>query len=219
VVVLRCTKKLLARTGPAAEVVPPSTTRLGDWYANLLYTRQGQLILCAAERTLLPVLVPARDAKSLPQRLAHAAGQILAAIGVPPALIEAELKEMADVSIARTANRQVLGSMNDFAFVAGYDLDQGCCRSCPSASQKHHAARLGWRARSGRRSHSCGPRCIDWIGRPRNAPPSSCRNWARFRADQNCTKRIVGNAVVAVLAAHGPTDRNQRRATNSGRCG
>jgi hypothetical protein len=58
---LRCTKKLLARLGasPALDDVEP-TTRLGDWYANLLFRPGGQVVLFVNERTLLPVIVKAR---------------------------------------------------------------------------------------------------------------------------------------------------------------
>jgi len=57
---LRCTKKLLTRLGspvPVDEVDP--TTRLGDWYANLLFQPGGQVVLFVNERSLLPVLVAA----------------------------------------------------------------------------------------------------------------------------------------------------------------
>jgi hypothetical protein len=51
---LSCTRKLLDRAGvfTKAETAPP-TTVLGDWYANLLFTRPQQLILCMNERSLL----------------------------------------------------------------------------------------------------------------------------------------------------------------------
>lgn len=91
----RCTAKLLARlkTPPAAAPAEPST-RLGDWYANRLFTRPAHLVLC--ERTLLPVLVAAR---------------------------ELEERAMADMAVGRTSSKRVLGSMNDFAWlVDGYRL-------------------------------------------------------------------------------------------------
>ena len=31
------------------------TTRLGDWYANLLFTKSQHLIVCVSERSLLPI--------------------------------------------------------------------------------------------------------------------------------------------------------------------
>ena len=90
-VTLRCTHKLLRRLhlSPQAGSTPP-TTVLGDWYANLFYSRPRQLVLCMNERTLLLVLVPARDAKSLGPRFCEAAAAHLKRIGVPDAAVEAE---------------------------------------------------------------------------------------------------------------------------------
>jgi hypothetical protein len=122
---LRCTRRLLERLGPPAEVVPRSTTRLGDWYANLIYAQRRQLILAVSERTLLPVLLPARDARSLPARLPEAVAEVLTAIGIHAELVKEEIDQMSTVAVGRTANRQVLGSMNDLAFLAMTDLEDG----------------------------------------------------------------------------------------------
>jgi len=53
--------------------VVASTTRLGDWYANLVYRPGGQVILFVNERSLLPVLVAASPARSLVTRFQAAA--------------------------------------------------------------------------------------------------------------------------------------------------
>lgn len=55
-ITIRCTQKLLRRVHPTDEP-RPSTTRLGDWYANLVFARPEQLVLCVSERTLLAVVV------------------------------------------------------------------------------------------------------------------------------------------------------------------
>ncbi len=58
---LRCTRTLLKRLRAQPNASPPPpTTRLGDWYGNLLYTRPQQLVICVSERSLLPVVVPSR---------------------------------------------------------------------------------------------------------------------------------------------------------------
>jgi hypothetical protein len=115
---LRCTQKLLKRLGSRVaddEVAP--TTRLGDWYANLLFRPGGQVVLFVNERSLLPVLVPASPASTLVERFQAAAGAILVRVGVPASVVEHELREMVDVRIGKTASRQVLGSMTDFAYL------------------------------------------------------------------------------------------------------
>ncbi len=122
---LRCTKKLLDRMRAAPASTPPTpSTILGDWYANLLYTPAGQLILAVSERTLLPVLIPAVDAKSLPRRFPEAVVDALRTIGIPSVAIDRELAEMSTVSVAKTASRIVLGSMNDFAFMLEWSLNR-----------------------------------------------------------------------------------------------
>ncbi|MBI5506127.1 MAG: hypothetical protein HY899_15130 [Deltaproteobacteria bacterium] len=115
---LRATARLLERLKIAPERQPPvSTTRLGDWYANLLCAAPSQLILCVSERTLLPVILPAEDAASLSLRLALALGEVLREIGVCGEMTAAELAQMNQARVAKTANRRVLGSMNDFAYL------------------------------------------------------------------------------------------------------
>lgn len=115
---LRCTRKLLARIRqPVAPAPPPPTTRLGDWYANILFTPGGHLVLCVGERTLLPVVVPAREMATLVPRFRSAVAEVLRAMAIPQRDVDAEEREMAAVVFAPTANRQVLGSMTDFAYL------------------------------------------------------------------------------------------------------
>jgi Domain of unknown function (DUF6933) len=102
------------------------TTLLGNWYANLIHVQRQQLILCVSERTLLPVLVPARDAKSLAMRLPDVVAEMLRALAIPSSMIDRELQEMSAVVVDRTADRRVLGSMTDLAFMAACDLADGC---------------------------------------------------------------------------------------------
>jgi hypothetical protein len=96
---IRCTQRLLKRLGIKPDPNPPaSTTKLGDWYANLLYTPRGQFILCTSERSLLSVLVTAKDARMLlPGKLPLALGAFLMNLGVPFDAIRAEISEMEPV--------------------------------------------------------------------------------------------------------------------------
>lgn len=123
---LRCTRKLLGR---GLAVSPPTgastSTLLGDWYANLLICGRQQWVLCISERTLLPVVVPAREAKTLGPRLASAASELLLALGVPPDAVAAERAHMADCAIGPTASRSVLGSLNDLMWQFEVGLRNG----------------------------------------------------------------------------------------------
>jgi len=117
---LRCTRKLLGRSGvkPSSAAVEP-TTVLGDWYANLLYRRPQQLVLAMNERSLLCVLVPAAPGGTLVERLRAEIGGLLADIGVPRGRVIAELAAMETVTIGATASRAVLGCMNDAVYQLG----------------------------------------------------------------------------------------------------
>ena len=114
---LRCTKKLLGRLGVAsapAGSAPAPTTRLGDWNANLLYRPGGQVILVVNDRSLLPVLIPARPRDLIVGRFVEALAEELRLLGVPSGVISAEVAEMVEMQLGPTRSSQILGSMNDF---------------------------------------------------------------------------------------------------------
>lgn len=124
-VTLRCTQKLLRRLGvPAKTGTSPPTTVLGDWYANILHTRPHQLVVCMNERTLLVVLVPARESKSLGARFREAVIAQLRRLGVPPAAIEAEAHAMSELAFRPTASRSVLGCLREATFALSYELER-----------------------------------------------------------------------------------------------
>ena len=116
---LRCTGRLLKhlRQIPAPEL-PHPTNRLGDWYANVLNIGRHRLVICTSERTLLTVVVPIRDSSRLRDRIQESAYEILLRLGVPPGLAQDELEGMDEMAFGATANRSVLGSMNDFTMIA-----------------------------------------------------------------------------------------------------
>lgn len=122
---LRCTQRLLSRlkTELANESVPP-TTQLGDWYANLLHVGRRQFVLGVSEKTFLPALVSAAPISTLVPRLRVGVGDMLLALGVPDAAVAREIAQMDEVAYAKTASRQVLGIMNDFARPLGFFLDE-----------------------------------------------------------------------------------------------
>ena len=114
-VIIRCTLKLLRRTGSPKQATVLSTTRLGDWYANLLGVGHQRLMICVSERGRLPVLLRALDVKHFSQHLPAAVGAVLARLGVAPSSITAELAEMQQATLAATCSHSILGSLNDFS--------------------------------------------------------------------------------------------------------
>lgn len=115
---LYCTAKLRDRLKrPLATTKRPSTTVLGDWYATVLFCKP-QLALLVNERTLMPILLPLAPASTLAERLGPAVAALLHTYGIALPLIERELAAMTDVDIAKTRNRRVVGTMNEFGFEA-----------------------------------------------------------------------------------------------------
>ena len=117
--VLRCTQKLLARLKQADNLpAVESTTRLGDWYGNVLQLGRRQHLLFISERSRLPVVIPIREARNLTTIFPDAVCEVLATVGVPAANIADERARMSEIAFGRTRNRSLLGTLNDFAFMA-----------------------------------------------------------------------------------------------------
>jgi hypothetical protein len=128
---IRATKKLRQRLAAATpDGGEASTTLLGDWYATALTWRPRQVILLVNEQTLLPVLMPLAPSATAPSRIGPEIAATLAAHQAPAAIVDGELGRMHDCRFAPTANRSVVGIMNEFAFLAdvyrrsdpGFDL-------------------------------------------------------------------------------------------------
>ena len=115
---MRATKKLLDRIGPPnLDDDEQSTTLLGQWYATAVFWKP-QVALFVNEPTLLPVLMPLAPTATLLARFPQQLAAVLAAHRTPEAIIRAELQQMHDHRLAKTANRSVLGIMNDFTRLA-----------------------------------------------------------------------------------------------------
>jgi hypothetical protein len=76
------------------------------------------------ERSLVPVLLPLAPAATVLDRFPAAFARVAAAIGVDRAALAAELATMQTHTLAKTASRQILGVMNDFAQLAEHHRQQ-----------------------------------------------------------------------------------------------
>jgi len=115
--VVRGTKKLRDRVkGPVVADGDVSTGVLGDWFATALFWKP-QVALVVNARTFLPVFMPLAPAGKLLERLPDELSRILALHGVGPATVDDEREQMADVRIAPTNDRSVVGVMTEFAFL------------------------------------------------------------------------------------------------------
>ncbi len=121
---LRATQKVLKHLPSAAEAPGKSDTALGDWFVNRLVVDRKPLLLTVSAKSLLASLVPARDVRGLPSRLATILEERLKRLGVAEELVEAEARAMGKVVVAKTNDRSVLGFMSDFAKAVPFYLDE-----------------------------------------------------------------------------------------------
>ena len=124
-VILRPTRKLYGLLPPAPTAPGPSDTALGDWYVNRLVVDRQPLLLLVSATSLLPILVPARDVRGLPERLPGLVERRLQRYGLDGVVIGAEARVMRDVVVAPTVDRSVVGIMVDFAKAVSWYLEPG----------------------------------------------------------------------------------------------
>jgi hypothetical protein len=124
VVVLRRTQKLASQLPASSDTTVTSDTALGDWYVNRLVVDRKPLLVMASSRSLISILIPAKDIRSLPARLPSLVAQRLRRLRIPERLITAEVAAMSPVGVAKTADRSVMGILVDFAMMIPYHLER-----------------------------------------------------------------------------------------------
>lgn len=121
---VRGTKKFLDRVGRPTADPPSSSTALGDWYANVLFWRP-QIVLFVNAVTFVPVLMPLAPSADVVARFPTAMAEAFQALGIDRRFVVSETEEMSSAVLAKTASRQVLGVMNEFAFMAEHTISTG----------------------------------------------------------------------------------------------
>ena len=115
-VILRCTRKLLAVIGsPVAEPAPAPDPE--DWYANLLWSDRRKCLLLTHSATLFTIFetdVTASGLRATCQLITGLIGRELRREGLSAGTF-GDLDQQ-EVLLAKTADRSVLGCMNDMAF-------------------------------------------------------------------------------------------------------
>jgi len=111
----RCTRRLINKLqAPAIADPPVPTTRLGDWYGNVLFPGHHRLMIFVSERSLLPVVMPLRERSQLLGNFRSRLAELLPHLSVSENAVSSELAQMGHASIAKTDNASLLGTMNDF---------------------------------------------------------------------------------------------------------
>ena len=113
----RCTRNLLKYLDVDPTDEPsPSTGKLGDWYANLVFTYAGDLIVFVNDESLITVAVPTILANDLVPTFRSRVYNLLFMLDISMRDIDKEISHYQEVRFAKTASRNVLGSMNDIAW-------------------------------------------------------------------------------------------------------
>ena len=93
-VTIRCTRKLYK----FLEIMPienpePATGALGDWYANLIPTYAGDLVMFVNEPSLITVAVPVKEIENLIPLFRLRVENLLLMLGVDQEVMEAQLSQ------------------------------------------------------------------------------------------------------------------------------
>jgi len=118
---LKCTQRLLkaigVREASGAQAVPSSSS-LGDWYANLLVISRKKVLLFTNGSTLYSfavVGVRKKGLKKIAELFLEHLRLNLDHEGLPAPIADRLIAEYQSMGLARTDNRSVLGSMNDLS--------------------------------------------------------------------------------------------------------
>ena len=127
---IHCTAKLLKELGnpPLQNPNTPNPEGLGNWYANLLRIDRRKCILFTNEKTLYSFLIPKvkkENLKNIEEEFLVNLNLNLQSEGFPLDVINKVMQEYQKIGFAKTANRQVLGVMNDFAYAYEFDIMRG----------------------------------------------------------------------------------------------
>ena len=71
-------------------------------------------MICVSELSRLAVVLDAAPYATIPERLPPALARVLHLIGVEQPTVEQEIAAMGTIAIAKTSNRSVLGTVNEF---------------------------------------------------------------------------------------------------------
>lgn len=93
-----------------------SSTKMGDWYALDCVVARKQFIMCVSSLTRLVVVLEAAPYAQFPERICDAVTEVLKAIGVNNFSIKEERNQMYEFSLAKTDNKSILGTMNDYRY-------------------------------------------------------------------------------------------------------
>mgnify|MGYP007080394358 CR=1 FL=1 len=136
---IRCTEKLGRQIGRKLASVPDVS--MLDWHANLLWLNRRKHVLFCSDATRLSCLTPPvskSEMLDLPDLLRRALREVMRDEHFPTGAIERVVASLDPMLLAKTANRSVLGTMNDNTMHIKYLLDRYGGLSQLGLSELHH---------------------------------------------------------------------------------
>lgn len=126
---IRCTQKLQKEMGlKKAGLSIPETdnSRLGEWYANLIYIERRKCIVFVNKKTLFNFITPNVNRGQIRELdnlfLMFFVNRVLIRLGID-SVVPNVLDEYQNIHYAKTDSRSVLGSMNDITMNYRYYID------------------------------------------------------------------------------------------------
>jgi hypothetical protein len=115
---IRCTAKLLGEMGikKVASVSGDSSASLGDWYANMFYTRRRKNVIFMNSRSLFTFIcfnVTRQQIKNLGKLFREGLGRAMLDEDLEAGIIQGVINEAQDIKYAETQDKRVLGVMVD----------------------------------------------------------------------------------------------------------
>jgi hypothetical protein len=125
--VLRCTQRLLKGSGFAVEADPPAAdVPLGEWYARAipLPFRGRSVVIYTNTTTFLTVVTLGRALRTTIPSFQERLPALLHRLLLPREWVERHRGGAAEVRIARSVDRRVIGSMTNLANAIWWDADE-----------------------------------------------------------------------------------------------
>ncbi len=117
--IIRCTQKLLKLIDIQVNEYINMDNKLNEWYANLIWIERRKCLLFCHENTLFSFLVVdvrRHDLKNIETLFQNNFQKALKNLQIPDFIIGKLLSRLEGFIVCRTKNKQLLGSMNDYAY-------------------------------------------------------------------------------------------------------
>ena len=94
----------------------PSTTTLGDWYANLIWTTCGNLFVFSNQKTFVSVAIPVSQHDQIEMMFTLRVGNLLSMLGIPLPTVDAEALAIPPIQYAQARDRRQLGHLQSIVY-------------------------------------------------------------------------------------------------------